>query len=146
ESYSRVFCAFMDRVRPRYAVPFASNHCHLHKDTWEYNRQIVAPGAVSHAFERYKLEHPFATELKIMTSGDSWDSSTGFSITPSPWLEDRDRQLAAYLEAKQSSLERTYHREARVRISEDVVRRRLLEIAAAVPFFWRIRFRGHPVL
>ncbi len=146
ESYSRAFCAFMHRVQPRCAVPFASNHCHLHKDTWEFNRQIVGPDVVARAFERYQREHPFPTELRVMTSGDSWDSGEGFNVRPSPWLENRDRWLAAYLEAKQSSLERTYQREARVRIREDVVKRRLGEIAKAVPFFWRIRFRGRPVL
>jgi UDP-MurNAc hydroxylase len=146
ESYSRAFCAFMDRVRPRYAVPFASNHCHLHKDTWEYNRQIVGPEVVARAFEVYQREQPFPTELKVMTSGDSWDSSTGFQIIPSPWLAQRDTHLVAYLDSKRPSLERTYQREAEVRIREDVVRRRLLEIAAAVPLFWRVRFRGHPVL
>jgi UDP-MurNAc hydroxylase len=146
ESYSRAFCAFMDRVRPRYAVPFASNHCHLHKDTWEYNRQIVGPEVVARAFEVYQREQPFATELKVMTSRDSWDSSKGFQITPSQWLENRDSQLAAYVESKRPILERTYQREARVRIREDVVRRRLLEIAAAVPLFWRVRFRRHSVL
>ena len=29
--YARSFKLFMDAVKPKYAVPFASNHCHLHK-------------------------------------------------------------------------------------------------------------------
>ena len=146
DGYSRAFCAFMYRVRPRYAVPFASNHCHLHKDTWEYNNKITPPDVVARAFEAYKREHPFPTELKVMASGDSWDSATGFQITPSAWQTDRERQLVAYADAKRDSLERTYEREARARIRDDVAQKYLMQIVKSVPFFLRARFRGHPVL
>ena len=146
EGYSRAFCAFMYRVRPRFAVPFASNHRHLHKDTWDYNRQITPPDVVARAFEIYQREHPFPTELKVMASGDSWDTASGFDITTSPWQTDRERQLAAYADSKRESLERTYAREARARIRDDVAQKYLLAIANATPYVLRMRFRGHPVL
>ena len=38
EHYMRSFVQFMDAVQPRYAVPFASNHCHLHDDVFALQR------------------------------------------------------------------------------------------------------------
>jgi UDP-MurNAc hydroxylase len=146
DAYHRTFCAFMHRVQPRYAVPFASNHCHLHRDTIGFNASIVTPSAVARAFDIFRRDHPMDTELKVMTSGDSWDAGTGFDITPSVWLEDRDNQLAAYAESKRATLERTYEREARARIREAVACRHLMDIVDAVPFIFRVRFRGRPVL
>jgi UDP-MurNAc hydroxylase len=144
--YSRAFCAFMKRVQPRYAVPFASNHCHLHRETWEFNRHVVSPDVVAHDFAAYQREHPFPTELKVMTTGDSWDDRTGFDITPSPWLDDRERHLAQYAAEKRGVLERSYAREARSHVSEDLARCYLVDIANNTPFFLRRRFKGHPVL
>mgnify|MGYP000713333759 CR=1 FL=1 len=41
--YSRSFKLFMDNLKPKYAVPFASNHCHLHKDVRHFNEIINDP-------------------------------------------------------------------------------------------------------
>ncbi|HEY5322839.1 MAG TPA: MBL fold metallo-hydrolase, partial [Caldimonas sp.] len=43
EHYMRSFVQFMDAVQPRYAVPFASNHCHLHDDVFAFNDMIATP-------------------------------------------------------------------------------------------------------
>lgn len=36
--YAWSFKIFMDILKPFYAIPFASNHCHLHKDVFELNK------------------------------------------------------------------------------------------------------------
>jgi UDP-MurNAc hydroxylase len=145
-SYAQAFCAFMERVRPRYAIPFASNHCHLHKDTYGFNSHVTPPSQVAKAMAEYQRQRPYPTELKIMTSGDYWDSETGFHITPSPWLEDRDSHLAAYAEKMRPVLEKTYKKEEGISVSEAFAIRSLTDIANSVPFFWRYPFRGKPVL
>ena len=33
----------MEKVQPRYAIPFASNHCHLHKDVYPLNGYVMTP-------------------------------------------------------------------------------------------------------
>ena len=40
---TRVVPAFMQAVQPRYAIPFASNHCYLHPDTEKFNDFAVNP-------------------------------------------------------------------------------------------------------
>ena len=37
------FALFMDAVKPKYAVPFASNHRHLHKDVYGMNNLVNDP-------------------------------------------------------------------------------------------------------
>ena len=76
--YTRAFKLFMDNVKPKYAIPFASNHCHLHKDVFSFNDFINDP---------YKLKKEIdylgglnKSEIKIMVSGDSWSRDKGFSI------------------------------------------------------------------
>ena len=145
EGYLRAFWAFMYRVKPRFAVPFASSHCHLHRDAIKYNDHIQTPSIVADYMTRFKEEHPFDTQVAVMTSGDSWDSNTGFDITPSPYLLDREAGLARYAEEKRASLERTYAREARSHVGEKLARTALVAFANAVPAVARRRFRGRPI-
>ncbi len=145
ESYLRSFAAFMRRVQPRYAVPFASNHCYLHQDTFRFNALVQTPQRVAEYFAGYKVQRPFATELVVMTSGDSWDSQAGFSLAPSPYIENRAAMLEAYRQEKAPTLERYYAWEARLKVSEKIVQRHLEGFARAVPWLIRRRFRNHPV-
>ena len=41
EHYLRAFALLMARVRPRYAIPFASNSCLLHDDVFEMNALVL---------------------------------------------------------------------------------------------------------
>lgn len=145
-AYSRAFCAFMHRVRPRYAIPFASNTCHLHKDTQRYNALAVSPYAVAADFADYQRRYPTPTELRVMVSGDSWDSRDGFHITPSPWLDDREVRLAGYIASRAPVLEKTYAEEARSTVSLKTAERFLGEFADAIPHLLRRAYRGRPVL
>ena len=78
DHYPRSFKLFMDKLKPKYAVPFASNHCHLHRDVYHFNEIVNDP---------YKLKNELkemgglkSSELKIMLSGDNWNSKKGFKI------------------------------------------------------------------
>ena len=43
EHYLRAFALFIARVRPRYAIPFASNSCLLHDDVFDLNQLNLRP-------------------------------------------------------------------------------------------------------
>src|SRR5262249_12457442 len=95
--YAQSFFYFMERVRPRYAVPFASTHCHLHRDVYQLNSFIETPVRVEEYVSR-AAGFSGGTELKVMVSGDSWDSRAGFDIRPNTWFTDRDTHLERYRE------------------------------------------------
>jgi UDP-MurNAc hydroxylase len=74
EHYLRSFKLFMDKVRPKFAVPFASNHCHLHDETFEFNKIISNPYVLDNFLKDYVIDWSF----QIMLPGSSWDDVSGF--------------------------------------------------------------------
>jgi UDP-MurNAc hydroxylase len=111
--YSRSFKLFMDNVGATYAVPFASNHCHLHKETLPFNSMVNNPFRLAEDLERMGgLE---TSELKIMLPGDSWSPQSGFSIDSSKrrFFDDLETCVLEYQEEKSEILEAYYQQEDR---------------------------------
>jgi UDP-MurNAc hydroxylase len=77
EDYMTDFVASAGVLKPRWAVPFASNHRFLHKETWRFNETVVNPLDVKKYFDRDK---PGNTECVVMVAGDSWDDQNGFQL------------------------------------------------------------------
>ena len=77
DRYVQSFTDFVCRTGARHAIPFASNHCFLHDDTYPFNDTVQTPAVVKAYFEHHKT---LDTELQIMVSGDSWSSEGGFEI------------------------------------------------------------------
>ncbi len=118
--YARSFKLFMDAVRPRYAVPFASNHCYLHRDTERFNDITVNPLRLrSQLAEFGGLSH---SELIVMPPGSSWTPGrfTLGDITP---FEQPQTYLAAYRERMSERLAQTYAEEDAVTIGSPVLQR-----------------------
>jgi UDP-MurNAc hydroxylase len=146
ESYLRSFSNFMSAVKPRYAVPFASNHCHLHREARQFNRWQQTPKDVQDYFNRYRLETGIATELVTMLPGSMWSDRSGFTLAPeAQWFSDRERQIDAYAKANEQKLAEYYAREDKVVVSERDLRRYFARLHAHVPWFWRRRFAGRPI-
>jgi UDP-MurNAc hydroxylase len=116
--YSRSFKLFMENVKPKYAVPFASNHCHLHKDVIHFNKFVNDPYKLQQDME--ELGGLQGTELKIMLSGDSWSPADGFDLLPEnkKFFEAKDTYIAEYAEQNQEKLENYYRLESRQRLTK----------------------------
>ena len=121
DHYSRSFALFMEAVKPNYAIPFASNHCHLHKDVYGMNNLVNDP---------FKLERYLNTndllkdvELKIMLSGDSWSSESGFDINPAnkKYFENKEKHIAEYRDKMSDKLERYYTQENRIKLNSRII-------------------------
>lgn len=95
EHYFRSFCAFMDVVRPRYAVPFASNHCHLHEDVYGLNSYISNPLQLRD-YVRQRASTGAGWQLAMMLPGSSWTPTSGFTLRSEACFEQLDQELAAY--------------------------------------------------
>ena len=139
EHYLRAFSLFMNRVRPRYAIPFASNYCHLHRDTWAYNRLVQSPSAVAAYFRRFAVEQGLESEIQMLVSGEGWDSERGFETLAVPPLADREAYLAAFAERMRPTLEASYAREERLTSDPRLVARWAQEIRDCLPRFLRRR-------
>lgn len=142
ERYSRNFADFARATGARWAIPFASNHCHLHEETWRFNEFVQTPIAVRDYFERHAIRSP---ELKVMVSGDAWSTDGGFALTPGDWFERRDEHLERYRVEKAPILAKQAAMEAKARVSEEKLRAYFERFCAAIPRAARLAFRGHPI-
>jgi len=128
EHYFRSFVAFMDVVQPRFAVPFASNHCHLNDDVLELNNYISNPLELRDYFSG--LEAPRAWRLQVMLPGSRWHAGEGFTLRPEGDFADVPASLSSYRETVRAALDRYREVEQRVDVSDDLVSRflRLFEV------------------
>ena len=119
--YTRAFKLFMDNVKPKYAIPFASNHCHLHKDVFSFNDFINDP---------YKLKKQIdylgglnKSEIKIMLSGDSWSRDKGFSIDSSKkeYFDNKEDKLEEYKNEMSKALASYYDLESKTRVNKRTI-------------------------
>lgn len=146
EHYLRAFALFMARVKPRYAIPFASNSCLLHDDVYAMNDLVQTPLAVRDHFERFRAERGLDTEVRIMTPGDRWNSETGFHLQDGDWFERRPERLAEYRERVRPTLERQAALEARVSVPVRLVERFFADLSAKTPALLTRPLRGREVL
>jgi UDP-MurNAc hydroxylase len=146
EDYLRSFSNFMRAVKPRYAVPFASNHCHLHRETRQFNRWQQTPRDAQEYFRSYRAANEISTELVTMLPGSTWNDRTGFKLTSeAQWFVDRERQIEAYAEKNAHKLSEYYAREGKVTVSEEDLRNYFDRLCSHVPWFWRRRFVKRPI-
>ena len=140
EHYSRSFKYFMDAVKPNYAVPFASNHCYLHKDVFDLNEFITDPYILKKQLDEMGgLEN---SELKILVSGDSWSSDTGFEVASSShYFLEKSFHIKEYLKEKAPLLEKFYTLESRLKINKKIISKFQNQIKA-IPKLIRKKFKG----
>lgn len=138
ERYIREFAQTAKATRARYAIPFASNHCHLHKDSFHFNQYIQHPLLVEDYFKQHQINSP---QVKVMVSGDSWNSQTGFCISDKDWFTNRQTLLAEYLQQQRESLEKFYSQEDQTEIDKQVVIEYFEKFSASLPFFIRRYFK-----
>ena len=146
EHYLRAFSLFMARVKPDYAIPFASNSCLLHDEVYRFNHLTQTPNAVAEYFQRFAEERGLETKLQVMIPGDKWDSETGFMLQDHDWFEDRETKLARYRERVTPALERQAEFEARVQVSPKLVEDYFADLARNVPASFTRKLKGREVL
>lgn len=143
ERYIEDFYYFVNATSARYAIPFASNHCHLHKDVFDMNNYVVTPKEVEDYWHRKNISEP---QLKVMVSGDSWSSENGFVISEVDYFSDRDERLVAYQESVSDKLNATYTRESKAKVSEARVEKYFAQAFNAMPWILRRLFKDHKLL
>ncbi len=141
--YVRSFVDFAVRTNARHAIPFASNHCFLHREVAGLNDTIKTPQMVLDEMSARGVTRP---EPHVLVSGDSWSSDEGFAVAPNDWFTDRDAHLAQYQEDVADKLAATYDEEAAATLDEEAVRRYFARLSAALPYPLRRFFRGRPVV
>ena len=107
-SYIEEFAAFARAVRARYAIPFASSHCFVHRETRQYNALAVRPNEVAAYMNPPSEGHP---ECVVMPSGSTWSDTEGFRLRDFDYSAKSD-YVQTLLIRHADSLAAQYRREA----------------------------------
>lgn len=137
-AYIRDFANTVRATGARFAIPFASNHCHLHKDSIHFNQYIQHPELVKEYFSQNNLNFP---QVEVMVSGDSWNSATGFHLTRKKWFSNREFYLEQYLAANSEKLAHFYRQEDNTTIDFSKVEQYFKHFSGVLPFFVKPFFR-----
>ncbi len=146
DHYLRAFALFIQRVAPRYAIPFASNSCLLHDDVFALNDAVQTPQMVEAYFRDFAERRQLATQLQVMVSGDSWSSDEGFAVAEQDWFTRRPERLAEYRARVAPALEKQRRLEARVKVSPSAVEKFFVRIARDTPRLLLGPLKGREVL
>lgn len=110
QDYIEEFCRFALFVGSRYAIPFASNHCFLHRDTFRFNDTAVVGEDIPHFYEQLASEANSQSECVVMAPGSSWNDKEGFQTVAFDY-SDREAYLRGLLERHEVQLARQYVKE-----------------------------------
>jgi UDP-MurNAc hydroxylase len=138
DRYIREFAQTARATKAKYAIPFASNHCHLHKDSFHFNQYIQHPLLVEDYFKQHKIPSPI---VRVMVSGDSWSSTAGFSISEKDWFTNRSTLLAEYLQQQTENLKKFYSQENKTVIDKQAVVDFFEKFTNTLPFFIKRYFK-----
>lgn len=141
EDYIVRFLNSIQIVRPKYAVPFASNICHLHNETMKFNRDLITPLEVAQASkEAFGPESP----VVLMMPGDFWNSASGFSLTDQDAYRDSAAVLGGLTENMRAKLEATYQDEDTIPPDFNLFHTYIDSFIQALP--WGIRLLFRPII
>lgn len=131
-----VRCAL--HVGARYAVPFASNHCFLHRETVAFNGTATTPEEVCRHYREAAARVGSGTECVVMPPGSSWSAREGFRIRPFDFVA-RGTYIDSMLARHGGKLAACYAEEDRVSPDFDSFRAYFERMMAAIPRLIRRR-------
>lgn len=116
QDYIEEFTNFSLAVGARYAIPFASNHCFLHKETVKFNDTGVNPQMVADYYNSNPQAKAQSSQCVIMVPGSSWDSEKGFDLKDFDYSQ-KNRIIAEMQEKYAEKLEKQYAKEEKTKAS-----------------------------
>ena len=134
DRYARDFELFTRATGAKYAIPFASNHCYLHKDTFLFNSYMTTPKMVKNYFEKNNIKTPI---VKVMLSGDSWSHENGFEISSNDFFDRRDEYLQEYRRTKSKTLDKFEQLESQAIVTLSMMEKYFSKFSQALPFIIR---------
>jgi UDP-MurNAc hydroxylase len=148
EDYIEEFTRFCLFVGARYAIPFASNHCFLHKETFHFNDTAVVGQDIPTYYKEIAAQCNRQSECVVMPPGSSWSDKEGFRIVEFDY-SGRDQYLQQLLKRHGAQLERQYAKEEQVLADFESFRAYFSDFLRSIPWLARkwlgrsVVFRTH---
>ncbi len=112
QKYIDEFSRFALSVGARYAIPFASNHCFLHKETFHFNHTAVLAESIRPYYQGLADEVNRKSDCVVMAPGSSWSEADGFQIVPFDYT-NRDHYIQGLLARHETKLAQQYKKETK---------------------------------
>src|SRR5207248_1634424 len=110
QNFIEEFSRFALHVGARYAIPFASNHCFLHRETTQFNDTAVLPVDVQAYYERLAARSNIRSKCIVMAPGSSWSENDGFRLVPFDYSK-REEHIRSMLTRHRAALVSQYEKE-----------------------------------
>jgi UDP-MurNAc hydroxylase len=136
QNYIEEFSRFALHIGARYAVPFASNHCFLHRETIHFNDTAVLPHDIPSYYQRLAAKANVRSECIVMAPGSSWSDDEGFRIIPFDYSR-REAELESMLAKHGEALVSQYAAEDAAVADFRSFRKYFLGLIGSIP--WVIR-------
>lgn len=136
QEYIQEFTSFSLAVGARYAIPFASNHCFLHKETVKFNDTGVNPQMVADFYNNDPQAEKQNSECVIMVPGSSWDSREGFDLREFDYSK-KDEVIGEMQKKYAEKLSKQYEKEDKTKASFKAFERYFTAFLDSVPSILR---------
>lgn len=137
--YIEEFTNFCLGIEARYAIPFASNHCFLHKDTYKFNETGVNPQMVADYYNSNESAKKNGSECVIMVPGSSWSKTEGFKLLEFDYANKE--QIVAGMQRKYADkYNKQYELEAETKGNFKLFTRYFTKFLDSVPAIVRKKF------
>ena len=144
--YIEEFSRFALFIGARYAIPFASNHCFLHSETFHFNQTAVLAEDILPKYKQLANEINLKSECVVMVPGSSWSDSDGFQIVSFDYLK-KDEYLQGLLLRHSDKLEKQYKKESQTLADFESFHKYFEGFIEAIPWlarkFLKLRFVFH---
>ena len=136
QDYIEEFSRFALFIGARYAVPFASNHCFLHTDTFHFNKTTVSANDIPPTYENLASQINSDSECVVMSPGSSWSENDGFKTISFDYSK-KDEYIEGLLSLYDEKLEEQYSKEAKTLSDFESFNKYFTNFVKAIP--WLIR-------
>jgi UDP-MurNAc hydroxylase len=140
QNYIEEFCRFALHIRARYAIPFASNHCFLHKETIHFNDTAVLPDDVQAFYKTLATRSHIESECVVMAPGSSWNDARGFRLVPFDYSK-RDECISSMLVNHHDALASQYATEDAAIADFALFHKYFLGFIHSIPWIVRTRLK-----
>jgi UDP-MurNAc hydroxylase len=146
QDYIEEFSRFALFIGAKFAIPFASNHCFLHSETFHFNKTTVSAEDILPRYHQLAIDNKIKSECVVMAPGSSWSETEGFQIISFDY-SNKNKYLEDLLELHSDKLAEQYNKEAQTLADFRAFSKYFEGFLGAIPWlvrkFLKLRFVFH---
>ena len=144
DSYSKEFLNIFEYLKPKMAIPFASNMCYLHKDSMQYNAFSNTSDELYHYYLSQKKYSD--NKVQLVLPGEKLDLNTleiyKSKSSREQLFANREKELKRYRKKFIDKLNKSEEMQDKTLFSEKIIVKYFQNVFSILPFYIRFFGRG----